>query len=429
MTTTFFIAAGALAAAGLCAWALVWAWRFLAIGASYKSKILATTIFGSGRDVDPNSADEVSADAYWFLRMFHARVDRPSRSVTTSFLGLRPQTARCGASGAGASSIPWSEGHGSAALVEVIEHAFRETNPKRLRRTRAIVVVHDGCIVGERYAQGITGDMPLPGWSMTKSVLGTLVGILVGEGTLSLNDTELVPEWTHPDGRAEIRFEDLLRMRSGLRFAENYSNPGSDVVRMLFEQRDSARFAASRPLASKPGTVWSYSSGTSNIISRIVRDRVGAGYPDWPRRVLFDPIGMSSAVMGTDEAGTFVASSFMMATARDWARFGQLHVQDGTWDGKTIVPRSWIGYMTTPTPESENAAFGAHWWLKISPELGGGSPEEARIPEDAYYALGHEGQTLTIVPSRRLVIVRLGLSISIDAWNHAQFVADVLDAI
>jgi CubicO group peptidase (beta-lactamase class C family) len=463
----------------------MWVWRFLAIGAAYKSKILCTAIFGSALNVDLNTADEVTADAYWFLRIFHARVDRGGRSVTTTFVGLRPRTA-IHRNGLGATLIkpglksrptcfddsttcfddsttcfddsttyfddstyvgggvggdvgrdfspagigptaPSPKGHGSPALQHFIERAFDEPNPQRLRRTRAIVVVQDGRIVGERYAPGITAHTPLPGWSMTKSVLGSLVGILVEEGKLSLDETELLPEWKRPDARAEIRFEDLLRMRSGLRFVENYANPASDVVRMLFEQPDSARFAASLPLAAKPGTVWSYSSGTTNIISRIVRERVGADYLDWPRRVLFDPIGMTSAVMEPDASGTFVCSSFMLATARDWARFGQLHVQEGMWEGRTVVPRRWIDYMTTPTPESDRQSFGAHWWLKISPELGGDTPDAGRIPADAYFALGHEGQTLTIVPSRRLVIVRLGLSIYIDAWNHARFVTDVID--
>lgn len=436
-----------LLVAGVLAWAFVWVWHFLAIGAAYKSKILCTTIFGSRRDVDPKSADEISADAYWFLTLFHARVDRAQRSVTTSLLGLRPQTA-IHRDGLGATlahgaalpglkarptytpAIPWSVGISPPSLQKVIELAFREANPRRLRRTRAIVVVKDGRIVGERYAPGIAEDTPLPGWSMTKSVLGTLVGILVGEGTLSLSDTELLPEWKRPDPRADIRLEDLLRMRSGLRFVESYSNPGSDVVRMLFAQPDAARFSASLPLTAKPGTAWSYASGTTNILSRIVRARVGEEeYSHWPRRVLFDPIGMTSAVMEPDASGTFVASSFMLATARDWARLGQLYLQDGIWDGQRVLSQSWIRFSTSPTPQSDDGMYGAHWWLTLQPELGGGTAEAARIPEDAFFALGHEGQTLTVIPSRGLVIVRLGLSIYIDAWNHAAFVADVLDAV
>src|SRR5262249_44490799 len=155
----------------------------------------------------------------------------------------------------------------------------------------------DGRIIGERYAPGISENTPLPGWSMTKGVFGTLTGILVDQGALSLGDTDLLPEWKRPDPRAEITLEDLLRMRSGLRFVENYSNPGSDVVRMLFDEQDTAAFAARRPLTSKPGTTWSYSSGSTNIVSRIIRARVGEEhYLEWPRRVLFDPIGMGSAV-------------------------------------------------------------------------------------------------------------------------------------
>jgi CubicO group peptidase (beta-lactamase class C family) len=289
------------------------------------------------------------------------------------------------------------------------------------------VVVRDGRIIGERYAPGFHDHMPLPGWSMTKAVVGTLAGILVADGSLALNDRELLPEWKRPDPRADITVEDLLRMRSGLRFVENYSNPGSDVVRMLFEQKDAAAFAARLPLKHTPGTVWSYSSGTTNILCRIIRDRVGdADYLEWPRRVLFEPIGMSSAVMEPDAAGTFVGSSFMLATARDWARLGQLYLDGGMWQGRRVISENWIRFAMTPTPQAVN--YGAHWYLRLNPELGGDTDEAARIPGDAFHALGHEGQTLTVVPSRSLVIVRLGLSIYPDAWNHARFVSEVLDA-
>ncbi|MQA31922.1 MAG: serine hydrolase [Luteitalea sp.] len=430
--------------AGAAAWLLARFWRVTAIGAAYKAKVLASTIFGTGRTIDAGRADEVRADSYRALRLFRAHVDPGSRSVTVSFLGLRPRTAiyRAGLGATlappgglarqsdillpPASAPPWPEGGGSAELRRVVESAFSEPDPGRLRRTRAVVVVHDGRIVAERYAPGFTASTRLPGWSMTKSVLGALIGILVADGRLSLQDRELLPQWRAPDPRAEIRLEDLLRMRSGLRFSEAYSDLSSDVIEMLFNRPDTATYAADQPLSVAPGTAWSYSSGTTNILSGLIRRAVGeADYLGWPRRVLFDPIGMNSAFIEPDASGTYVGSSFMLATVRDWARFGQLYLQDGLWDGQRIVPEEWVRFCTSPTPQSPGGIYGAHWWLKLKPELGGETAAAARIPPDAFFAVGHEGQTLTVVPSLRLVVVRLGLSIYLDAWNHAAFLADV----
>jgi CubicO group peptidase (beta-lactamase class C family) len=260
--------------------------------------------------------------------------------------------------------------------------------------------------------------------------MSALVGVLAGEGRLALGDKELLPEWRAPDRRSNISVEDLLRMRSGLRFSEVYSDLTSDVIEMLFNRPDTSAYAASRALDHTPGTVWSYSSGTTNILSKIARRVVGEpDYFEWPRRSLFDPIGMTSAVLEPDAAGTFVGSSFMLATARDWARFGQLYVQEGVWNGRRILPEGWVRFSASPTPQSPEGIYGAHWWLGLNPELGGGTPVAGRIPADAFFAVGHEGQTLTVVPSLNLVVARFGLSIYIDAWNHAEFLADVCDAL
>lgn len=463
--------ASAVAVAGALAWALVWLRQTLLVGAAYKAKVLATLIFGSGRSTDPLRAEDVSADSYRLMRLFRARVDHNAHTVTVAFLGFWPRrvavhradlgatlTSRdAAAEGAGAgpaaaepmhlpppparvrvprspddpvASMVWTTAGGRPALNAVVKRAFSEPDPRRRRRTRAVLVVKDGRVAAEQYAAGFTEATPFPGWSMTKSVFGALIGVLVGKGRLSLGDRALLPHWRDGDPRAAITVEDLLRMRSGLEFSELYSDFSSDVIRMLFLETDAAAYAASRPLSAPPGTVWSYTSGTTNILSKIARQIVGeTDYPHWPRRALFDPLGMDSAVMEPDAAGTFVGSSFMLATARDWARFGQLYLQDGVWQGRRILPEAWVAFSTRPTPQSPGGRYGAHWWLKLQPEMGGDTPAAARIPDDAYFAVGHEGQTLTVVPSRGLVIVRLGLSIYIDAWNQAAFVSDVLDAM
>ena len=440
---------GYLAAAVLVAWVLVKLRVYPAIGAGYRAKAVCTALFGSGRAFDADLKTQVSDDSYRILRPFRVHVDREARTVTASVLGWFPRTAihRDGlgstlltdrqpvdppfASTAplGRPSVEWAEADGFDAMKRVVDAAFAEPNPRRLRRTYAVLVVHDGRIVAERYAAGFHARMPLPGWSMAKSVLNALVGLLVDQGRLSLDQRELLAHWRSPDPRAAISLEDLLRMRSGLHFSESYGNPWSDVVHMLYDCHDTAAYAAGLPLNAAPGAVWSYSSGTSNILSAIVRRVVGeADYHAWPRRELFDRIGMTSAVLEPDGAGTFVCSSYMLATARDWARFGQLFLDGGVCNGRRVLSEDWIRFSTTPTPQSEGR-FGAHWWLKLNPEIGGDSPAARRLAPDAFFAVGHEGQTLSVIPSKRLVVVRLGASIYIDAWNHAEFIAQCQDAL
>lgn len=420
-----------------------WLRSVASVGASYKAKALASALFVSGLDLDPQTADEVSAEAYWIMRLFRARVDRAKKSVTASLFGFAPRTAFW-RPGLGATLAPEAPASltlppvmvpaaapltsGVGKLRAAVEGAFTETDARHPRRTRAVVVMKDGAVVAERYAPGITPATLLNGWSMTKGVMGMLIGTLVGAEKLSIDKVDLLPEW-HGDPRAETSLEDMLRMRSGLRFSEVYSDPLSDVTRMLFDSHDAAGFAASRPPEHAPGTHWQYASGTTNILSLIARRAVGEeAYPSWPRRELFEPLGMAHAVFEQDAAGTFVGSSFLFATARDWARLGWLMACDGVHEGRRILPEGWVRFMTTPTPQSKDGRYGAHWWLKLSKELGGETPAAACIPPDAFHALGHEGQCLSVIPSRGLVVVRLGLSIDIRAWDHAAFLASVLEA-
>jgi CubicO group peptidase (beta-lactamase class C family) len=454
--TSIVLAVVSVAALG---WAFHYFVRLAAVAAGYKAKVLCSAIFVSRRDIDPRFAPDISADSYRILRLFRARVDRDLRTVTCSWLGLWPRTAiyrpglgatvmvgpficdpvataltHTSPSGAPTDS-PRGKGfdprHQVDALRRIVDVAFTEPAPRKLRRTRAVLVLHDGTIVAERYAQGFGPETALPGWSVTKGVLSALIGILVEEQRLSLQDKALLPEWQFSgDQRAAISVEDLLRMRSGLAFSEIYSDPRADVMQMLYASSDMATFAASKPLSAAPGTTWHYSSGTTNILSRIVRRTVGEReYHNFPPRALFGPLGMNSAVIESDAAGTFVGSSYMLATARDWARFGQLYLDDGASGGRRILPAEWVRFSATPTPQSPDGCYGAHWWLKVPKELGGETEAASRIPRDAFFALGHEGQSLTVIPSRRLVVVRLALSIYVDAWNHARFIADVAQAL
>jgi CubicO group peptidase (beta-lactamase class C family) len=276
-------------------------------------------------------------------------------------------------------------------------------------------------------------DTPQLGWSMTKSVMNALVGILVEEGRLTIRDPAPVPEWRSAgDPRGAITLDHLLRMSSGLHFTEDYQDPFSDVVQMLFARPDAGAFAASLPLEAPPDSRWQYSSGTTNIISRIVRQTVegtGSDPLSFPRRALFDRIGMSSAVMEPDPSGTFVGSSFMYATARDWARFGLLCSRDGVWNGRRILPEGWMKYSTTPTPGAPKGMYGAQFWLNAGDPQNHAERWKAEAPVDMYSMSGFEGQYVSIVPSRKLVIVRLGLSDPEDNWDHGRFIADLVHAV
>ncbi len=309
-------------------------------------------------------------------------------------------------------------------LNQVVDQAFQEEDPKNPCRTRAVMVVKDGWVVAERYAEGITADQRLPGLSLAKSVTNAMVGILVGEGRLDLHAPFPAPEWDHPhDPRNRITLDHLLRMNSGLKFVEYYAPiPGADAIQMLFFEADAAAFAARKPLASPPGQVWKYSSANTNIISRSLRTILGdETYWNFPYLRLFKPLGMESAVFETDPSGTFVGSSFLYATLQDWARFGLLYLQDGVWGNERILPEGWIQYSTTPTPAS-NGKYGAHFWLRGQNRIPG-------IPRDEYCTSGFYGQWIMISPSRHTVIVRLGQTPWRQGFDDCKFEAGILKAV
>jgi CubicO group peptidase (beta-lactamase class C family) len=259
--------------------------------------------------------------------------------------------------------------------------------------------------------------------------MNALTGILVGSGRLTLEAPVPIAEWRQPDDpRRSITLDHLLHMSSGLRFDEGMASVRADVVRMLFQSGDTAAFAIDKALVAAPGTHWQYSSGTTNVLARVMRTlfRSEDEYLAFPRRALFDRIGMSSAVMETDAAGTFVGSSYMYATARDWARFGMLYLRDGIWNGERVLPPGWVRYSSSPAPADPDKQYGAHFWVQIPGEYGG---SDRRLPAAAFHAVGHEGQFVTIVPSRDLVIVRLGRTRYAASWDHGAFVREVLAAV
>jgi len=301
------------------------------------------------------------------------------------------------------------------ALARAVDRLF---NLPETQETRAVLVLRDGRIVAERYAPGYHENTRFISWSMAKTVTGVLIGLLVSDGRLRLDESAPLPAWQRPgDPRGEITLRQLLQMRSGLRHTEA-GDPvyESDEVRMLFlDGRDSmATYAEAQPLEAEPGEKWEYSSATTvilaDIASRALSDSTNPAerrkvINDYLKSRLFEPLGMKSMVPEYDAAGTLVGGSLMHATARDWARFGEFLRNKGSVRGLQLVPSGWIEFMTTPNPR--NPGYGAQIWLN-RPQPGEDQPPFPGTPRTAFSMNGHLGQFVLISPAQGLTVVRLG---------------------
>lgn len=289
------------------------------------------------------------------------------------------------------------------ALGRVVDALMRQSEVDRFGVTRALLVVHRGCLVVERYRDGVLAEATQPSWSMAKSVLHALVGQLAEDDLIELDAAAPVPSWrSEGDPRGAIAFDNLLRMVDGLDFVEYDPAAGrADVIEMLRDARnaDTAAFAEGRPLAHAPGTVFNYSSGTSMIVAAIARRALGGGraaMETYMQERLLGPLGMSSARPRFDGVGTFLGSSYFFATPRDFARFGLLYLRDGVWEERRVLPSGWVDHARRATGPSRGV-FGAHWWLDV------GAP-------GTFSAKGYQGQYTIVAPDRDLVVVRLGAS-------------------
>ncbi len=296
----------------------------------------------------------------------------------------------------------------STAVAAAVAKAFGDDLPAAEQKalgTRAVLVIQGGKLIAERYAPGFTATTPQLGWSMSKSAASLLAGRVAHSGKLAVTDAGLRPEWT--DARAKITVDQLMRMTSGLTWNEDY-DLGTPITSMLYLEPDMATFVASQPLAHAPGTYQQYSSGSTNLLCSVLRQRTGVGV-DLPRRELFAPLGLSSAVWEPDASGTPVCSSYLWATPRDWAAIGQFALQDGVWAGKRLLPEGWMAATTRSdaVATTEDPGYAAGWWAN---KLANGTLAQPSLPADAYSANGHDGQRVFVVPSADLVVVRLGFS-------------------
>ena len=439
-------------------------YRTVLLGSGFMAQTLCAGIFVSGREAKDVLAQELSGPRYELLRFFQPAVDREQKRVSASAYGLGSRTSifrdglgctlvigtteealRSEARGLftdsrpAAADILWPGGEkvdltalpgsvNAKALNDAIDAIFSEPDPKRPRRTRALVVVYKGRIVAERYAEGFHADTPQVGWSMSKTATNALTGLRVADGKLAVTENALMPEWRDGnDPRRAITLDDLLRMTSGLRFDETYSSDLSDVTQMLFVKGNAAAYAARKPLVHPPGTSWYYSSGSTNIVASVLRQSFAneRDYLRYPRERLFAPLGMQSAVLQPDASGTFLAASALFASARDWARLGLLFLQDGVWNGERLLPEDWLAYSRRPTVPAPDDRYGAGVWLNLPDSENFGEPP---MPRDAFYMLGHDQQVVAIVPSRDLVIVRLGLTRPGGDWDNARELGPLVDA-
>ncbi|MFS4491889.1 serine hydrolase domain-containing protein [Maribacter sp. 2308TA10-17] len=295
-----------------------------------------------------------------------------------------------------------------------------------VQKTRTVLVTYKGHIIAEDYIEGFSKETPILGWSMTKSVLATLYGILEYQNKINVHEYKPFKELdltglTGKDPRDFIPLDSFLRMSSGLAWDEDYASI-SDVTKMLFLEEDMTKSQVQTDYNSKEPNLWNYSSGTSNLLSGILRKqfKTHQEYLDFPYTALIDKIGMHSMLIETDMSGNYVGSSYGWANTRDWAKFGILHLNKGNWNGEQLFSPEWIAYITKVTPNSEGT-YGAHWWLNAE----GKYPD---VPRDLYSANGFQGQRVFIIPSKDLVIVRTGLAGG-DAFDANTFLKGVVEAI
>ena len=439
------------------------------LGTAVSAQIACASIFVAGRAEADVLRDDIHAFAP-FMTAVTLAVDRKARTVAASAPGaatrtalFRPvagctlltgdvPTATLDEQAAklkptrGNAAKPWPVGDAPvaklaaaaeakldrAALDKAVLAAFDEQNKGGYPDTRAIVVVQGGAIVAERYASGFDRHTEMLGWSASKSIMGTLVGLLVDDGKLKLDEPAPVPEWQgEGDPRAKITLRQLLTMSSGLTFSESYL-PGNDSIKMLFEAGDMGAMAAALPLKDAPGTNWSYSSGTTNILSRIVFQATGGtleGMTRFAQKRLFEPTGMTSALIEPDEAGVQVGSSYAYATARDWARYGLLHLNKGKAGGKQLLSKQWLDFAVAPTKSAPRPVYGAQLWLNHAEADGERRKLYPDLPTDTVMARGHSFQIVAAIPSQDAVIVRLGWTPEGHAFDWNKYLSQIAAAL
>lgn len=395
----------------------------LEIVSGYNAKILCSCEFVSGISQEKAEAEDLGFSLLWLASN---KVDREQKIVKSSVLGMHPKTAVY-RKGLGCTLVndedysafasinlsietsdyapeiwPSQEIPGTQAMQVAINLAFDEDSDNPVYRTRAVVVIKNGELVGERYAEGFNKESKLLGWSMTKSVTSTLAGILAKRGFWRLSEPMPIGSWRNDD-RREITLKNALQQTVGLNWDEDYANVSTATI-MLYRENNMGAYAASQPLESEPGTVFEYSSGTSNIIAGSMRQAFDGveEYLNFPYNALFKPIGARNFVIETDATNHFVGSSYGYAPARDWAKLGLLYLNQGNWFGTQIIDSTWVKESVTAVPESDGE-YGYQFWLNQGGKFDNYS-------SDSYWMNGYQGQQVSVHPADSLVVVRIGVT-------------------
>jgi CubicO group peptidase (beta-lactamase class C family) len=438
------------------------------VATGYASHVLCSDIFVSGQDPGRDYTENIAASPalrplQW--AMSH-EVDRARREVRVRVFGgfetraiYRDSLGCLNVNGEGPVDAPPPaslDGEPPAAdllgdiagpgivepqhpgLKTALDTAFAEPGGSTHLFTHAVVIVHEGRVIAERYAPGWSVDTPVHAWSASKLVTNALIGILVRQGKLAVNQPAPIAAWQAPgDPRHAITVDHLLRMQSGLALGNSLtagiSSGWDSAARTLFNEPDQAGFAQQAELEAAPGTVWIYTDSNSHLLARLVRDAAGGHAGDvlrFARRELFAPLGMRRVTMELDATGTPIGAVFMFAPARDWARIGLLFLNDGVVGGKRLLPDGWVRYSAEPAPNAP-FGYGAHWWTNLGDSQGARTRVGWGMPPDSFFASGSLGQYVIVVPSKRLVVTRFGVTHDpvLAMRQIARLVADTVAAL
>jgi CubicO group peptidase (beta-lactamase class C family) len=433
--------------------------RAAGVPTHYVSHQMCSAVFVGGLDPDMFYREAIEPVIAPAGVLMDYRIDRDKREVTADLAGMITsrsvflgaegcRVAHEGAAGAPTDDDPLTAAKRAAmplaldpvspALEIALDREFAEPESGPHRWTKSVVILHDGHIVAERYAPGYGPETPQIGWSVTKSITNALIGILVWQKKLAVDAHAPVAAWRDPkDPRHAITIDNLLPMNSGIEFGQSlyadWRSAFDPSAQMQFDMADEAAFAETAGLGAAPGTRWNYTNGNTMLLARMIRDQAGgdaASVLRFAHRELFDKLGMKHVTLEFDGAGTPIGSSHMWASARDWARFGQLYLDDGVVGGERILPEGWVDYSARLTPGSETYGYGAGFWTNRGTTGGAAKRIELGMPPDSFMARGTQGQYIVVVPSALLVVVRLGMAHDRyqDIDGVARLIADAIAA-
>jgi CubicO group peptidase (beta-lactamase class C family) len=434
----------------LIVFATWFAWPRLPIITAFAAKGMCSSVFLAGKSPEQVAAQDLS---FFPISLARCEIDYAEKSVSAKVFGLgkRKVVFREGLGsvivldkaeeelksdffnipdpGYIQDTVPWPlgdvmpeslpEGVDYEKLRTILDEAIDDPGEEALKKTLGVAVVYDNELIGEDYLEGYDAWSRFHGWSMTKSVTGAMAGALVKEGRMDIKNSTGIPEWSG-DERKNITIENILHMSSGLKWFENYFTI-SDATVMLMQSDDMFASITGCELEHEPGSFWNYSSGDANLLSGLIRSAIGdeEEYLGYAYSRIFHRIGMLNTLVETDASGLFVASSYSYGSTRDWARFGMLFLNRGIFEGDTVLTPEWVDFMRSAAPAS-NGTYGATFWLK--------EPNEERalvdVPDDIFFADGFLGQRIYIIPSKKLVVVRMGYSLS--NFNLNDFLRDII---